>query len=78
MLAGRLLEPAGDGRSRWMAADWDVSPMNRIRLTCRLIRLDRYIVWPTLTVRGRYNRSLESAVIETFDVVERRSGFGLF
>lgn len=51
-----------------MAAKWDASPMNRIRLTCRLIRLDRYIVWPTLTVRVRYNRGLESAVIETFDV----------
>src|SRR5258708_6314635 len=40
MPAGRPLEPAGDGRPRWMAAHRGAARRrgDRIRLTCRLVR----------------------------------------
>jgi len=40
MPAGRPLEPAGDGRRRWMAAGRDAArrPVHRIRLTGQLVR----------------------------------------
>jgi hypothetical protein len=40
MPAGRPLEPAGDGRPRWMTAGRDAArrPVHRIRLTGQLIR----------------------------------------
>jgi len=40
MPAGRPLEPAGNGGSRWMAAERDrrKAPGNRIRLTGQLVR----------------------------------------
>jgi hypothetical protein len=40
MPAGRPLEPAGDGRPRWMTAGRDAArrPVHRIRLTGQLVR----------------------------------------
>jgi hypothetical protein len=43
MPAGRPLEPAGDGRPRWMTAGRDAArrPVHRIRLTGQLVRPTR-------------------------------------